>query len=120
MCDERHDARQFFRKRERIRARHEITKVFEAGKRWSMPGMRLHVLPTGGAENRAVFITMRKYGNAIARNRARRVVSECWRLLKANLSPGHDVIVFIYPGEDCMKARQAQMEQLVKRSGLTR
>ncbi len=107
-----------FRKRERIRTRRDIGAVFDGGARASVKGMRLHVLPNGGAENRAVFVTVRKYGNAVARNRARRVVSECWRLAKGGLRQGYDVVFVIYPGPDSSALRKPQVDELLRKSGL--
>ncbi|GAB1455096.1 hypothetical protein MASR2M48_04030 [Spirochaetota bacterium] len=107
-----------FRKSERIRARRDISRVFDEGVRWSGKGMRLNVRPNGGAETRAVFVTVKKYGNAIARNRARRVVSECWRLAKHRIATGMDVVVVIFPGDDDFKPRQRQLEAILYRSAL--
>ena len=114
--DERCAAGFRFRKRERIRTRSDISRVFNEGNRWSTKGMRLNVLRNGGAETRAVFVTVRGYGNAVARNRARRVVSECWRLLKSTIAQGLDVVILIYPDRDCMDVRQPQLQSLVQRA----
>ncbi len=67
---------------------------------------------------RAVFVTVKKYGNAIARNRARRVVSECWRLSKHRIAVGMDVVVVIFPGDDSFEPRQRQLEAILTRSAL--
>ncbi|MFH0824150.1 MAG: ribonuclease P protein component [Pseudomonadota bacterium] len=119
MPDDERGARDFrFRKAERIRTRRDISKVFDDGVRWSTKGMRLNVKPNGGAETRAVFVTVRKYGNAVTRNRARRVVSECWRLVKSRTVRGMDVVVVIFPDEDRFEVRRAQLETLLRRSSL--
>lgn len=119
MKDDERGAPQFrFRKRERIRTRREIGAVFDKGVRWSVKGMRIHVLPNNGPVSRAVFVTVRKYGNAVARNRARRVVSECWRLAKGSLKAGYDAVFVIYPGPDEASVRSPQMNELVRRAGL--
>ena len=107
-----------FRKSERIRTRRDISRVFDEGVRWSGRGMRVNVRPNGGAETRAVFVTVRKYGNAVARNRARRVVSECWRLSKSRIAPGMDVVVVIFPGEDSFELRNSQLEAVLRRASL--
>jgi len=78
--------------------------------------MRLNVLQNGGAETRAVFVTVRRYGNAVERNRARRVVSECWRLLKTTVIRGLDVVVLIYPDQDTLDIRKQQLDTLVHRA----
>jgi len=116
--DERGAKRFRFRKSERIRTRREISKVFDEGARWSGKGLRLNVRPNGGAETRAVFVTVRKYGNAVARNRARRVVSECWRLSKDRIVPGMDVVVVIFPDEDSFDRRRKQLDAVLRRSSL--
>ena len=114
--DERCAASFRFRKRERIRTRSDISRVFDEGSRWSTKGMRLNVLRNGGAETRAVFVTVRRYGNAVERNRARRVVSECWRLLKSTVIRGLDVVVLIYPDQDTLDIRRQQLDTLVHRA----
>lgn len=80
--------------------------------------MRLNVRPNGGAVTRAVFITVRKYGNAVVRNRARRVVSECWRLAKHRVRGGFDVVLVIFPGKDEFAVRNPQLESLIRISSL--
>ena len=82
--------------------------------------MRMHYRATGSTTIRAVFVTVRKYGNAVARNRARRVVSECWRLTKPALVGGYDAVFVIYPGEDSSAVRCPQVQALVQRAGLVR
>ena len=109
-----------FGKHERIRMGRDISKVFDSGSRCSVKGLRLHYLATGASLTRAVFVTVRKYGNAVARNRARRVVSECWRLTKPSLATGFDAVFVIYPGEDSARARCPQVQALVQRAGLVR
>ena len=111
-------AGQRFPRREHIRSRRDISLVFEKGARHSVKGLRMHLLPCGSVPSRVVFVTIRNYGNAVQRNRARRVVSESWRLLKSGLSTGLDVVVVIYPSEDTLAARQQQMSQLLRRFGI--
>lgn len=119
MADDERSARTFrFRKSERIRTRRDISRVFDEGFRWSGKGLRLNVRPNGGAETRAVFVTVRKYGNAVARNRARRVVSECWRLRKPEIVGGKDVVVVVFPDEDSLAARSKQLDSLLRRASL--
>jgi ribonuclease P protein component len=109
---------QTFGKHERIRTRQDIHRVFDKGTRFSVKGMRMHVWRNGLVHTRAVFVTVRKYGNAVQRNRARRVVSEAWRLRKASLDAGLDIVVVVYPFEDTLSVRQEQLHQLLRRSGL--
>jgi len=80
--------------------------------------MRIHVLPNSLATSRAVFVPVHSYPNAVARNRARRILRECWRLSKARFSPGHDVAVVLYPGFDRFPERKNQLERLLRQAGL--
>jgi ribonuclease P protein component len=109
---------QGFSKVDRVRKRAEIQKIFARGARFSCKGMRIHVVPNSLAASRAVFVPVHSYPNAVARNRARRVVRECWRLDKARLSAGHDVAVVLYPGFDRYDERKNQLERLLRQAGL--
>jgi ribonuclease P protein component len=80
--------------------------------------MRLHILPNALAVNRAVFVPVRSYPDSVSRNRARRLIRECWRLGKDRLVPGHDVVVVLYPGSDEYPVRRSQLERLLRQAGL--
>jgi ribonuclease P protein component len=80
--------------------------------------MRLHVLSNELEANRVVFVPVRSYQNAVARNRARRLIRECWRVGKTRLAFGYDVAVVLYPGYDRLGERQAQLECLLRQAGL--
>ena len=80
--------------------------------------MRIHILSNVLEYNRVVFVPVRSYPNAVERNRARRLVRECWREGKSHLSPGHDVAVVMYPGFDLFGERKAQLERLLRQAGL--
>lgn len=75
-------------------------------------------MPNALAASRVVFVPVHSYPSAVARNRARRVVRECWRLDKAHLSLGHDVAVVLYPGIDRYDERKKQLERLLRQAGL--
>ena len=80
--------------------------------------MRIHILRNTLDFNRVVLVPVRSYPNAVERNRARRLVRECWRKGKNGLNPGHDVAVVIYPGFDHLDDRKAQLERLLRLAGL--
>jgi ribonuclease P protein component len=75
-------------------------------------------MPNVFEASRAVFVPVHSYPSAVARNRARRIVRECWRLGKAHLAPGHDVAVVLYPGFDRYDERKSQLERLLRQAGL--
>ncbi len=106
-----------FRKRERIRDKRDIDRVFKEGSRVSVQGMRLHSVRNGTDAVRVLFIPVRKYGNSVRRNRARRVVSEAYRLVKPRLAPGRDLVFVLYPGTDTFKERSGQVERVLRLAG---
>lgn len=79
----------------------------------------MYVLPNSQTVNRAVFIPVRSYPNAVARNRAKRLLRECWRLGKGRfLASGRDCVVVLYPGSDDFSEREAQLTRLLRQAGL--
>ena len=107
-----------FEKKDRIRKRPEIDRVFDEGKRYSCRGMRLHVAKNGSAITRVVFITVRSYPGAVERNRAKRLLRECWRQLLPRLLCGFDVVVILFPGSDELEKRREQLRLLLAQAGL--
>lgn len=76
------------------------------------------MFPNGVEKSRVVIVPIRSYRNAVSRNRARRVVRECWRLDSMHLSPGQDVAVVLFPGFDQFEERKRQLESLLRQAGL--
>ena len=109
---------QGFSKLDRVRKRAGIKKIFAGGARYSCKGMRIHVISNALTTSRAVIVPVHSYPSAVARNRARRVIRECWRLDKSRLSPGCDVAVVLYPGFDRYDERKHQLERLLRQAGL--
>jgi ribonuclease P protein component len=109
---------QDFSSADRVRKKAEIERVFAGGSRFSCKGMRILVVPNGRMANRVVIVPVKSYPSAVARNRARRVIRECWRLGKNRLLPGHDVAIVLFPGVDRYNERKAQFERLFRQAGL--
>jgi len=63
----------------------------------SSGGVKLFFLANGLPHNRIVITFARKYGNAVQRNRARRLGREAYRLMRGELAAGYDVVVLYYP-----------------------
>jgi ribonuclease P protein component len=72
----------------------------------------------GLEHNRIAFTFSRKYGNAVERNRSRRLSREVYRFLRNELRKGYDLVLLVYPGQDNFKARMDQLRDLFSRSGL--
>ena len=98
--------------------RPEIDRVFKTGKRYSCKGMRIHVAVNELGIDRVVFVAIRSYPGAVQRNRARRVLRECWRLCGPERRSGFDVAVVLFPGYDEFTERDRQLRLLLLQAGI--
>jgi len=76
---------------ERVRKRPEFLANYERGSRSSSRLMTVFVLANGGTTGRLGIAATRKLGNAVQRNRAKRLVREAFRRHKPEA--GLDIIV---------------------------
>ena len=128
-----------FRRDEHLKGRNEIREVFNKGKQYSYNGAKLFVLRNDLPHNRICFTFSRgklvsngnqtakknqaSKWNAAARNRARRLGREAYRLLRPRLYGCHDLILLVYPETELKKTmalsdRSGQLEFLFSRAGL--
>jgi ribonuclease P protein component len=111
-----------------LRGKNEIREVFSRGRSFGCQGAKLFVLPNGLDDNRVCFALPRKFGNAVERNRARRLCREVYRHIRPRLKGGYDVVVLIYPaggggreasrGPEKIQARREQLKILFSKAGL--
>ena len=109
-----------FPRKERLKGKDEIREVFSRKKAVSCPGARLFMLCNGLPYNRIAFTFPRKYGNAVERNRSRRLSREAYRLLRNDLRKGYDLVLLAHPGRDAFSVRMNQLSELFSRAGLLR
>ena len=78
------------------------------------------MLENGLPRNRVCFATSRGFGNAVKRNRARRLGREAYRCLKPRLKCGNDMILLVYPNDApaTLAGRTGQLQLLLDRAGL--
>jgi len=109
---------------ERLKSRTDIKRLFSSAKSVSMKGMRLLFLDNSVGHNRILVTLTKKYGNAVQRNRAKRVLREIYRDIKYKLIQGYDIGVIIYPidskdsGEYDYHDRYKQFRSLLKKAGI--
>jgi len=68
--------------------------------------------------NRVLVVPTRKTGNAVQRNRARRVGKEVYRTLKPRIQPGFDLAFILYPGNFSFQERLDQFSHVLRRAEL--
>jgi len=106
-------------KKERLKKKSEISRVFKEGRSVSCSGARLHLMPNGKNINRVVFIPARKFGNAVERNYLRRHAKEIYRQEKERFTVGYDIAVVFYPGTEYdFWKRKEQFMYLFKKAGM--
>ena len=66
--------------------------------------------------DRFAVTLVRKFGNAVQRNYARRVLKEIYRNTKQDLPTGYDIIVVLYPGDYSYHEREQQVTRLIRRA----
>lgn len=75
----------------RLKKKSEFKKIFETGK--SIPGKyTVLIILKGSTKKKIGFIASKKVGNAVARNRARRLMREVIRLNLSHIIEGTQII----------------------------
>ncbi len=103
---------------ERLKTREEISKVFTSSVRVTCSGAKLVVLKNGTSRNRIAVTLVRKYGNAVTRNRSKRLLREIYRSLKFSIKPGYDMVIVLYPGGYTYSQRRKQFMYLLQKADI--
>lgn len=105
-------------KRDRLKRSADISRVFSSKTRVSCLGAKLVYRKNEIGRNRFTVTLIRKYGNAVQRNRAKRVSREAYRLIRPELKDGYDLILLLYHSEDTLNNRSKQLLTLLGRADL--
>ncbi len=93
----------------KLRKNSNFQTVYKTGKSFANKWMVLHVAPNQTADRRVGFAAGKKLGNAVVRNRVKRLLREVYRLNQHELINGLDMILV---GRHSMaKANYGQVEK---------
>ncbi len=101
-----------FRQRQRLRTRAEFDRVFRGGLRVDGSLFALLAATNGRDEDRLGLVVARRVGNAVARNRARRLLRDSFRRLQRT-PPGLDIVILVKAG--LAAKRQADVDHELER-----
>jgi ribonuclease P protein component len=107
-----------FMREEHLKGRNRIREVFKSGRVFYCRGAKLYILKNNLFNNRICFTFSRGFGNAVMRNRSRRLSREAFRLLRQRLSTGHDLIFLVYPEENRIAKSGSNQAVNDKRGGI--
>jgi ribonuclease P protein component len=82
-----------FPKTDRILKRDEFRRVYEQGRKLHAQFFTAFILPSLNERPRIGITTTRKIGNAVERNRARRLLREAFRKNKWLVPAGVDIVI---------------------------
>lgn len=91
---------------ERVRRRAEYQAIYDRGQKWHGRYLTLFTLGNPASVGRLGIAATRKLGNAVKRNRAKRLIREVFRRNK--LAPGFDVVVV--PKRELLDASLSALE----------
>ncbi len=107
---------------DRLRRGWEVERTRTTGRSVSNRRMVLFTHPNDLGRTRFGVAAGKRLGNAVRRNRAKRLMREALRLCAPGVAPGHDVFVIARGGlrpEDTLADVQKDMRYLLRRAGLT-
>lgn len=108
-------------KEETLRNSREFRVVYDGGKSFANKYLVLFFRENGLTYNRVGFVTTKKLGNSVARNKFKRRLKEAYRKHKCRFEKGYDIILLSRAGASDIDYRQVEsaLKHIMKISNLT-
>lgn len=98
----------------------EFRRAYARGKSYVTPLLVVYVVKNRKRQARVGITTSKKVGNAVQRNRSRRVLREAYRQLAGRVKPGYDLVLVARGRTPFVKSTQVQrhLEQQLAAAGV--
>lgn len=96
--------------RERLRSSKDFSRIFIEGEKVGLPGLTVRWLSNSLPFSRMGISVSRRFGNAVKRNRARRILRELYRTGKFLFPEGIDLVFM--PGRNFLEVTWRQHEKI--------
>ncbi len=103
-------------KKERLGKKSDLNKIFASGSVCKCRGAKILFLKSSLPYSRFAVTIVRKFGNAVERNYAKRIFREFYRKTKIGLKGSYDIVFVVYAGEFSYQDRLDQFNRLMKRA----
>lgn len=109
-----------FKREERLKARSDFKTLYAKGKRVRLKNVKLIFLTNGMKINRVGFPVGKKNGNAVKRNKEKRLNREAYRRIKGFLGVGYDFLLAVYAPLSVEERKAAFIEVFINAGMLLR
>jgi ribonuclease P protein component len=103
-------SRSRFPKAARLLARREFLSLQQRGKRRYCPHFVVVLVPAQGNRSRLGIIVTRRFGNAVIRNRMKRILREFFRSRQNAIIPAQDILIIPRAGAELLTSTQVAEE----------
>ena len=109
-----------FSRSDRLRRTADFDRVYSSGKRHASRELTLIFAPSPAGTTRLGLSVGRRIGNAVVRNRVKRLLREAFRLNKHQVKKGYDILLVARKGVGDLTFRQVEMlvMELFRNGGL--